>query len=84
MAQVLAFSDARRDRDGKVDAGSDHAVHLLGCGEPVDRGLVLDGHDRPPVRVREAERRGIAVDGDDVKAARLRRLEQPDLPRTRP
>ncbi len=69
---------------GKVDAGRDHAVHLLGRRQPVDRRLVLDRHDRPPVRVAEARRGRIAIDRDHVEALVLGRLEQPELSRTRP
>ena len=67
-------------RDRKVDSGSDDTADLLRCGKPVDRRLVLDRHDRAPVRMAEAGRRRIAVDGDDVEAALGGRFEQPELP----
>ena len=52
--------------------------------EPVDGRLVLDGHDRPSVRVAKARCGRIAVDRDHVEPLVLGRLEQPDLSRTRP
>ena len=84
MGKVVSRGDACRDRDREVDPRSDDAADLLRRGQPVDRRLVLDRHDRPPVRMAEPGRRRITVDGDDVEAALGSRFEQPELPGARP
>ena len=80
MRQVVPRRDACGDRDRKVDPGSDDAADLLRRRQPVDRRLVLDRDDRPPVRMTESGRRRVTVDGDDVEAALGGRFEQPELP----
>ncbi len=84
MPKVVASRHARCEADGKVDARRDDALDPLRGGQPVDRVLVLDGDDRPPVGVAEAWSGRIAIDGDDVDTALLRRLQQPELPSARP
>ena len=80
MRQVVPRRDACGDRDGKVDPGRDDAPDLLRRRQPVDRRLVLDRDDRPPVRMTEPGRRRVTVDGDDVEVALGGRFEQPELP----
>ena len=75
---------ARGQPDRKIDARRDDAVDPLRTREPVDRVLVLDGDDRPPVCIAKAGGRRITVDCDDVDAALPRRLEEPELPCARP
>jgi hypothetical protein len=77
-----ALRDARRDRDGPVDSGRDDPVDPFRAREPLDPGLVLGGHDRPPVRVPEPRRRRVAVDRDHEQVALPRGREQPELRRT--
>ena len=84
MPKVVASRGAGGQPDWEVDARRDDALHTLRCGQPVNRVLVLDGNDRPPVRVAEAGSGRIAIDGDDVDTALLRRLQQPELPGARP
>ncbi len=84
MRKVVSRGDACGDRDRKVDPGSDDTADLLRRGEPVDRRLVLDRHDRAPVRMTETGRRRITVDGDDVEATLGGRFEQTELPRACP
>jgi hypothetical protein len=84
MGQVVPRRDACCDRDREVDPRSDDPTDPLSGSQPVDRRLVLDRHDRPPVRMAEPRRRRIAVDGDDVQAALGGRFEQPELPCARP
>jgi hypothetical protein len=84
VRQPEARSDAGRDRDREVDPRRYDPVDALRCGESVDGGLVLHGHDRATIREPEARRERVAVDGDDVEPALVRGLEQPELRRPRP
>jgi hypothetical protein len=84
MGQVVPRGDAGGDRNREVDPRSDDPIDPLRRSQPVDRRLVLDRHDRPPVRIAEPGRCRIAVDSDDVQAALGSSFEQPELPDTRP
>ncbi len=84
MRDTEPGGDAGGDGDGEVDPRRDDAVDALRTGEAVDRRLVLDGHDRPPVGEAKAGRTRIAIDGDHVQAEVVRRLEQPELRGPRP
>src|SRR5690348_9317373 len=69
MRDAEALRDPGGDPDRVIGAGRDEAVHLLRAREPVDRRLVLDRDDRPPVGVAEARRRRVAVGRDDRQPA---------------
>src|SRR5438105_10033909 len=69
MREAEALRDPGGDPDRVIRSGCDEAVHLLRAREPVDRRLVLDRDDRPPVGVAEARRRGVAVGRDDRQPA---------------
>jgi hypothetical protein len=79
MRQAEAVGDPSCGPDRPVCSRRNHAVDPLGLREPLQRRLVLDGDDCPPVGVAEARRPGIAVDGDHEEAARVGGGEQAKL-----
>ena len=81
VRQAEPLRDAGRDADGVVGAGRDEPVDLLGAREPVDRRLVLDRHDRPPVGVAEPGGGRVAVGRDEGQAAAAGRGQDPELGR---
>ena len=83
VRQAEPGGDAGGARDGVVGAGGEQAVDLLGPGEPLDRGLVLDRDDRAPVGLAEAGGGRVAVGGDDGEPAPPGRREDAELRRAR-
>ena len=84
MRDAEPHREPRGDPDRPVDPGRDHAVHPLGEGQPLDRGLVLDRDERPLVGEPEARGRRVAVERDHLEPAPARGLEQAELRRPRP
>ena len=84
MRQTKAGRYPGRGADSPVDPGRDHPVHALGLGQPLERRLVVERDDRPPIGVAKARRRGVAIDRDHEDASRTRRSQQAELPRARP
>jgi hypothetical protein len=84
VREAVARRDARGRTDGQFAPRGDHSFDALGLGEALQRGLVVERDDRPPVGEAEAGRRGIAVDRDHEQIACAGRSQQAELPRARP
>lgn len=70
-------AEARRDpggwADSPVDPGRDHSLDTLGLGQPLERRLIVERDDCPPIGVAKARRGGVAIDRDHEEASRARR-----------
>jgi hypothetical protein len=84
MRERQPLGDPGGDRYRPVDPGRDDPVDALGCGQPVDLGLVLDRDDRPAIGEAESGRGRVTVDGDDEEVSLAGRLEQAELAGPRP
>lgn len=74
MRQPKTRGDSRGHRC--AGGGADHAVDAAGLGEPLERRLVVERKESPPLGQSKAGRTGVGVDRDHEQAAGPRGSEQ--------
>jgi translation initiation factor 2B subunit (eIF-2B alpha/beta/delta family) len=79
VRQPESVCDPRCRRDGVT--ATDYAVDATGLDKPLERRLVVDRHDRPPVGEAEPGRARIRIDRDHEQAPRAGGGKEPCPPR---